>query len=86
MYCALQLLLDGGVAAFAMLGMLGTDEIRASPPNKGGGSTTGHVNSPESHCCAKVLRQGCGMHSRHLRALKALAPPCAVAAKTRLMH
>jgi hypothetical protein len=50
MHCLLQLLLDGGVAAFAELRMLRAYEIRAAPANKGSRCTTCHKNSPERHC------------------------------------
>lgn len=48
-HCTLQLLLDGGVAAFAVLCVLGTNEIRAASSDEGGRCPAGHENTPKSH-------------------------------------
>jgi hypothetical protein len=45
----LQLLLNGGIAAFAELRMLRSDEIRASPADERRRSTAGHKNASERH-------------------------------------
>jgi hypothetical protein len=52
-HCTLQLLLDGGVAAFAVICVLGTNEIRAASSDEGGRCPAGHENTPKSHQLSK---------------------------------
>lgn len=49
MHRLLQLLFDGRVTEFAVLRMLGADEIRTSPSDEGSRCTSGHEHASQSH-------------------------------------